>query len=207
MASIAPDLDLLDLESTGSNPADPGTVTDLLSCWRQGDLASGQVLFDRLYSELRRLAAGKMRRERLDHTLQPTAMVHELYLRLSTGAAVPARDREHFLAIAARVMGRILTDYARERRAQKRGGGALFVTLDSEVGEVPPENVDIVSLAKALDRLRKIDRRKVDIVTQRFLCGATIAEIALALDLSERTVKREWAFARAWLLRELEGTG
>ena len=184
---------------------DASTVTDLLARWRRGDSGSAGQLFDQLYSELHRLAEAKMRRERPAHTLQPTALVNEVFLRLGEGTAAPAQGREHFLAIAARVMARILTDYAREHRAKKRGGDALVVTLSPEVVGAGSNNVDGLCLAEALNRLAKVDRRKAEIVSQRFLCGATMAEIAVALDLSQRTVKREWAFARAWLLRELGG--
>jgi RNA polymerase sigma factor (TIGR02999 family) len=156
-----------------------------------------------LYNELRRLASAVLREERPDHTLQPTALVHEVWLKFNASPKdLPARDRTHVLALAARAMRQVLVDHARAHARQKRGGAAQKVTL-SLVEAVGAPEVDAIALGEALDRLAAIDERQVRIVELRHLAGLTIEETARALELSVATVKRETAMARAWLAREL----
>jgi RNA polymerase sigma factor (TIGR02999 family) len=159
-----------------------------------------------LYGELRALAADFLRRERSDHTLQPTALVHEAWIRLSAQAGSPWNDRAHFFAIAAQAMRRILIDHARRRGADKRGGGLQRITLAS--GITPPlasTEVDLLALDDALVRLAALDERQARVVELRFFAGLTVEEVAVALGVSARTVASEWRLARAWLSRALVG--
>jgi RNA polymerase sigma-70 factor (ECF subfamily) len=159
-----------------------------------------------VYEELRRLAAHYMRGERGDHTLQATALVNEAYLRLIEVQQVQWQNRAHFFAMAARLMRRILVDAARTRDYQKRGGGALVLSLD-EALVVPIEpGADLVALDDALSALAALDARKSQVVEMRFFGGLTIDETAEALHVSRDTVKRDWTMAKLWLLRELEGS-
>jgi RNA polymerase sigma factor (TIGR02999 family) len=174
-------------------------VTALLEAARGGDDGSLERLLPVVYADLRAVAEREMRREAAGHTLQPTALVHEAYLRLA-GAAANAGDRTHFLAIAARAMRQVLVDHARRRDAAKRGGGAPPVTLTDAVGAGPLDLDELLALDRALDTL---DPRKRQVVECRFFAGMEESEIATALGLSERTVRRDWAKARAWLYREL----
>lgn len=164
------------------------------------------ALFPRVYDELRRLAAAFMRSERPDHTLQPTSLVHEAYLKLSRGGAVAGDDRAHVLALAARAMRQILVDHARARRRAKRGGAGLRVTLAEGVAAVEPA-WDILALDQALDRLAQLDAQQVKIVELRFIAGLSVEEVAEVLAVSPITVKRDSAVARAWLYRELRQSG
>ena len=175
-------------------------ITQLLRRWREGDPAAERELFDVLHAELRRLAGHFMRGERRDHTLQPTELVHEVYLRLRP-AEVEWRDRVHFFAMAGRVMRRVLTDHARARKRAKRAGVGRQVTLDDEVMPGGAGAVDFGVLDQALDRLEAQDERKARFVEMRYLAGLSNHEIAEAAGTSERTVKRELQFARAWLRR------
>ena len=174
-------------------------VAALLAAARGGDPGALDRLLPVVYSDLRAVAEREMRRESPGHTLQPTALVHEAYLRLG-GAAGSAADRTHFLAIAARAMRQVLVDHARRRGAAKRGGGAPPVTLTDGIGGGPCDAEEILALDRALEAL---DPRQRQVVECRFFAGMEESEIASALGLSERTVRRDWAKARAWLYREL----
>lgn len=181
-------------------------VTQLLLDWSNGDQQALDQLLPLVYDELHRLAEHYMRRERPDHTLQPTALVHEAYLRLIDQQRVRWRNRAHFFAIAAQAMRRILVDHARRHQARKRGSGQR-VPLD-EARAVPslPE-MDLVALDEALTRLAEFDPRQSRIVELRFFGGLSIEETASVLQLSPATVKREWQLAKAWLYRALTGEG
>jgi RNA polymerase sigma-70 factor (ECF subfamily) len=164
----------------------------------------GSVLASSLYAELHRLAAGKMRFERGNHTLQPTALVHEAYLRLADCSDSMWHDRARVLGLAANVMRHILVDYARAHGAGKRGCGALQVTLDEGmIASASSSTVDVLAVDEALSRLATFDRRQAEILELHFFAGLTFEEIALQLGVSLRTVKRDWTMARAWLHQEL----
>lgn len=178
-------------------------VTLLLQRWKGGDATAERELFELLYAELKRVAVRLMESERAGHTLQPTALVNEAYLRLAP-ADVDWQDRGHFLAMAARVMRRALVDHARARGRGKRGGGAQQVTLDGDAMPAGSDAVDFLVLDRALDRLQALDERKARFVEMRYLAGLSNREIADAAGVSERTVKRELQFGRAWLRSELE---
>jgi RNA polymerase sigma factor (TIGR02999 family) len=181
-------------------------VTALLQRASAGDDQARAALFDVLYAELRKLAEGAMRRERADHTLQPTALVHETYVRLADDAG-RFENRAHFFGVAASAMRRVLVDHARARGALKRGGGEAFVAVDDldTLPGTPAGTVDLVSLDDALSKLSALDARQARVVELRFFGGLSVEETAALLDLSPRTVKREWQMARAWLRRELAG--
>jgi RNA polymerase sigma factor (TIGR02999 family) len=187
----------------------PGTeeVTRLLLEWRGGNEAAMQRLLPVIYGELRRLAAWCMRQERPGHTLQATALVHEAYLKL---VAEPGRDwqsRAHFFAVAANVMRNILVDYARARRADKRGGGREVLHLDEALTIAAVHSKDLVALEECLVRLEKLDSRAARIVELRWFAGLGVDEVAALLSVSPKTVKRDWAAAKAWLQGELEAAG
>jgi RNA polymerase sigma factor (TIGR02999 family) len=156
-----------------------------------------------VYKELRRLAAAKMRTERGAHTLQPTALVHEAYLRLADQPHSIWTDRARVMALAATAMRHVLVDYARARGADKRGAGALQVTLDEGMAEVSGNLVNVLTIDQALNRLAKFDARQAEILTMHFFGGLSQEEIAQTLGISARTVKRDWAMARAWLHQQL----
>ena len=184
--------------------ADPGEVTRLLERASAGDAGARATLFDVLYRELRRVAEAAMRDERADHTLQPTALVHEAFLRLA-GDQGRFESRAHFLGVAAGAMRRVLVDHARGRNAQKRGSGATLVTVD-DLDDLPQpsvDDVDLVVLDDALSRLTALDARQGQIVELRFFGGLSVEETAAVVGVSERTVKREWQLSRAWLRREI----
>lgn len=182
---------------------DRQAVTALLQRASAGDDDARAALFDVLYGELRKLAEAAMRRERPDHTLQPTALVHETYVRLADDGG-RFENRAHFFGVAASAMRRVLVDHARARRAQKRGGGDALVSVD-DLDNLPGTTgaVDLVALDDALSRLSVLDPRQGRVVELRFFGGLSVEETAELLDLSPRTVKREWQMARAWLHREL----
>lgn len=179
-------------------------VTRLLGQVAEGDTAAAQPLFALVYDELRRMAAGALRHERRDHTLQPTALVHEAYLRLAHEPDARWESRAHFLAVAAQAMRRILVDHARTRNAHKRGRGAIRLTFEEvePVAASVESDVDLVALDQALERLAALDVRQGRIVELRFFGGLTVEETAAVIGVSARTVKREWQMARAWLKRE-----
>jgi len=170
-----------------------------------GDGASGtsRELLPEVYDELRKLASVRLARERHERTLQPTALVHEAYLRVDSTSDRRWDRRGHFFAAAAHAMRRILVERARHHQRLKRGGGADHVELDSAMGAADPRLTDLVAVDEALTQLEQADARKAQIVTLRYFAGLSIEETAAALDLSPATVKNEWQFARAWLYRVL----
>lgn len=180
-------------------------ITTLLGRWRGGDRSALSQLFPRVYSELRRLAQSAMQRERGEHTLQATALVHEAYLRLAGGEAPRLEDRGHFFALSARLMRRILVDYARGSRAERRGGGAQRVPLEDAEVSTAPRPVDLLALDEALTALAVVDRRKARVVELRFFGGLPVDETAVLLGVSVPTVVADTRFARAWLFARLEG--
>jgi RNA polymerase sigma factor (TIGR02999 family) len=179
-------------------------VTQLLIDWNNGRNGALQDLLPLVYAELRRIAAQRLRRERPDHTLQPTALVHEAYLRLIDQRRVHWQNRAHFYGVAAQVMRRILVDQARARNAEKRGAGWDRVTL---IGDKTPNggsrDIDVLALDGALERLAALDAQQERIVELRYFGGLTLDETAEVIGISTATVKREWAIARAWLRAEL----
>jgi RNA polymerase sigma factor (TIGR02999 family) len=183
----------------------PGAVTELLRAWSDGDNAALEQLIPLMEAELRRLARGYMGHERQGHTLQTTALVNEAFLRLTDARHIRWQDRAHFLGISARLMRRVLVDYARRRGFHKRGGGAQRVTLHEAVVPTSDPALDIVALDRALEALEKSDSRKSRIVELRFFGGLSVEETAEVLKVSTDTVKRDWRLAKLWLLRELEG--
>ena len=178
-------------------------VTTLLRAWRGGDQAAFERLTPLVYDELRRRARYCLRGERPDHTLRPTALVNEAYLRLVRLDQVEWQDRAHFFALAARQMRRILVDSARARRYRKRGGGAVNVTFTESLA-VYRSNPDVIALDEALDVLARHDERKARVVELRFFGGLTNEEIGAALHISTDTVTRDWQMAKLWLRRELK---
>ena len=182
--------------------AEASAVTKLLRAWRRGDQAAFERLTPLVYDQLRRRARHYLRGERPNHTLRPTALVHEAYLRLVNLDQVDWQDRSHFFALAARQMRRILVDSARARRYQKRGGGAVSVTFDEALA-VSRRDPDLVALDDALELLAQQDERKVRVVELRFFGGLTNDEIAAALGISSDTVTRDWQMAKLWLRRAL----
>jgi RNA polymerase sigma factor (TIGR02999 family) len=193
---------LADVESATTEPSSP---TALLLAWNRGEPDAFDALVPLVYEELHRQATRYMKRERLEHTLQATALVNEAYLRLIDVQHVQWQNRAHFFAMAARLMRRILVDAARARGYQKRGGGASMLSLD-EALIVPAEpGEDLVALDAALAALAVVDARKSQVVEMRFFGGLTLDETAEALHVSRDTVKRDWNIAKLWLLRELGG--
>ena len=169
----------------------------------QGDESSRGRLMALLYDRFRELAANHLRRESPGHTLQPTALVHELYLKLIDQQRVDIRGRSHFLAIGSRAMRQILIDHARRRRRERRGGGWHRITLADDLAADPHEEVDLLELDDALQKLSELDPRQAAIVELRFFGQLTVAEVADVLEVSKRTVEKEWTVIRAWLRREL----
>jgi RNA polymerase sigma-70 factor (ECF subfamily) len=186
-------------------PPESLDVTRLLLEWREGNQAAKDQLIDAVYGELRRLANHHLRRERPDHTLQTTALVHEAYLQLIDQRRVQWQNRAHFFGIAAHLMRRILVEYARRRVAAKRGGGALRVALDERVAETGEPDITLVALDDALRALAAFDPRQSQIVELRFFGGLTVEDTAAVTGVSTRTIKREWRLAKAWLQREISG--
>ena len=185
--------------------ADGSEVTRLLVAWSDGHAAAGDALMDAVYGELRRMARAYLRRERASHSLAPTALVHEAYLKLVDQQRVEWQNRAHFFAIAARVMRRILVDHARGRASAKRGGGAATLALLDIDARVEAPGVDILALDAALEKLAGIDERQSRLVELRFFGGMNVEEAAAALGIAPITVKRDWALARTWLYREIRG--
>jgi RNA polymerase sigma factor (TIGR02999 family) len=177
-------------------------VSRLLAEWAGGDSAARERLVPIVYDELRRLAHHYMRAERADHTLQTTALVNEVYLRLAGIDGMQWRDRAHFFAMAATLMRRVLVDYARQRGRDKRGGGISVAALDERMAASQPA-VDVVALDEALERLAAVDPQQGRIVELRFFAGLSVKETAEALGISPATVKRDWATAKLWLYNEL----
>jgi RNA polymerase sigma factor (TIGR02999 family) len=180
-------------------------VTALLRAWSRGDADAGDRLVPLVYDELRRRAARHLRRERREHTLRPTGLVHEAYLRLVDQRQAAWENRSQFYAVAARVMRRILVDHARRHRAHKRGGSRCRVSLDEVDGAMPAAgaDLDLIALEQALTELAALDPGKARVVELRFFGGLSLPETADALGVSQSTVSREWRMARAWLLRRI----
>lgn len=183
----------------------PSRVTRLLLDWSDGDERARDEVLPLVYDELRRLAAVYLLRERHDHTLQPTALVHEAYLRLVDQRHVNWRNRAQFVGLAAVMMRRILVNYARHRAAGKRGADLQKVPLSDADQPGRPQDVDVIVVHDALDRLSAIDPRKSRIVELKFFGGLTTNEIAEVLQLSPATIERDWSFARAWLYDAISG--
>lgn len=185
-------------------PSPAEDITRLLLAWGAGDKAALDALMPIVYDELRRLARRYMRRQNADHTLQTTALVNEAYLRLIDSSRVRWQDRTHFFAISAQLMRRVLVDFARAKNSLKRGGERVQITLDERI-EIPlvERETDLVALDDALQRLAEFSPRQCRVVELRYFGGLSEEEIAATLEISARTVRRDWSLARAWLFREL----
>jgi RNA polymerase sigma-70 factor, ECF subfamily len=181
---------------------DQGRVTVLLEAMRAGDGNAENDLLPLVYQELHRLAQSYMRRERLNHTLQPTALIHEAYLRLA-GEDVDWKNREHFIGVAAHVMRRVLVDHARAHRASVRGGDRKRVDLDEGVAVSAERSDEVLLVDGALERLAKTNLRQARVVELRYFGGLSMEEIAAVLSISLRSVKRDWSLARVWLFQEI----
>ncbi|HKX27957.1 MAG TPA: sigma-70 family RNA polymerase sigma factor [Blastocatellia bacterium] len=181
----------------------PATITQLLIKWRNGDQAALDELLPLVYGELRRLAGYYLRQERPGHTLQPTALVHEAYLRLVGEKEIDWQNRAHFFGIAAVRIRRILVEHARSRQAAKRGGGEYRLALSEADRLAEKPDVNLVALDDALQRLEALDPHKSRVVELRYFAGLTIEETAEVLDVSPAKVKRDWSMARAWLRNEI----
>ena len=188
-----------------SQPGSTRPVTSLLRDWRGGSQEALDLLLPLVYSELRHVAAARLRQEPAGHTLQATALVHEAYVRLVDLDQLTLTDRTHFFAMAARLMRQILVDHARRKRSDKRGGGATLLTLDGVAAAASPPAVDVLDLDTALEELTTVDERLARVVELKFFVGLTLAETADALHVSHATVERDWAMAKAWLQRRLLG--
>ena len=184
-------------------PGEPQEVTRLLIAWNEGDESALEKLVPQVYQELRRLARRQMRRERPDHTLQTTALINEAYLRLVDLRNVQWQNRAHFFALCARLMRRILVDFARSRRSLKRGGEIVTVSLEEGSIAFPGAGADVVALDDALKTLAAMDPRRSRVVELRFFGGLSAEETAEVLKVSAETVLHDWKLAKVWLLREL----
>lgn len=181
---------------------DSATFTGWLQEWRKGSREAGDRLFAAAYQELRRLAAWHFQKEQPGHTLQPTALVNELYIKLFSGEPVEWQNRAHFFAVAAQQLRRLLIDHARARVAEKRGAGDVRLSLDEASGLAAPRQEDLIELDQALRRLEELDPRCARVVELRFFGGLTEREAAEVLGISVATLKRDWDFARAWLITQ-----
>lgn len=178
-------------------------VTELLQRWGQGDSTALEKLLPLVYNELRRIADRQLRRERPNHTLQPTALVHEVYLKLVDQNRIEWQNRAQFYAVAAQLIRRILVDHVRYRRTAKRGAGAVTLTLEDAVFEPAGKDIDLIKLDDALFSLSRKDEQQSRVVEMRFFGGLSIEETAEALGVSASTVKRDWLAAKAWLYRDM----
>jgi RNA polymerase sigma factor (TIGR02999 family) len=185
--------------------AEPQDLTRLLLDWSNGDKSALDEMTPVLYDELRRVARRLLSAERSDHTLQPTALVHEAYLRLINQRAVDWRNRAHFLGVAATMMRRILINHAKANQAAKREGYAAAISLEDALGVFTNPQVDLLDLDHTLDRLTELDPQQGKVVELRYFGGLSIEETAEVLGISTATVKREWGTARLWLLQQMEG--
>lgn len=181
-------------------------VTQLLVSWGNGDQQSLESLIPLVYDELRRQARRYLRRERPDHTLQSSALVHEVYVRLIDQRQANWHNRSQFFGVAAQLMRRILVDHARSRGAVKRGAGVTKLAIAEELAAIEMQNVDLIALDTSLTKLEQIDPQQCRIVELRFFSGLSIEDTADALSISPATVKRDWAMAKAWLYREMSGS-
>jgi RNA polymerase sigma-70 factor (ECF subfamily) len=182
--------------------SDGGEVTQLLKAMNDGDLAAADRLLPLVYAELHRLATSYMRRERQDHTLQPTALINEAYMRLAS-EDLDWQNREHFIGIAAHVMRRVLIDYARAHRAKMRGGELKRVELEDGLAISEERTDEMLALDEALSRLAEVSSRQAQVVELRYFGGLSMEQIGAALGIAPRSVKRDWALARIWLFKEL----
>lgn len=203
------DSDGLEKDEDGNDPADRADeelrfqATELLTKARHGDAASADQLLPLVYDEMHHLAERFLRREVANHTLQPTALVHEAYLRLVEQSRVDWQGRTHFFAVGARIMHRLLIDHGRNRKRAKRGGGWLRITLAPEVAPFANMEIDALAVHEAIEKLESLDPRQARLVELRFFSGLSMAEIAGVLGVSKRTAEADWTHARAWLAREL----
>ena len=181
----------------------PPDITALLEAWAGGDRQALDRLAPLVYAELRRIAARQLRRERADHTLQPTALVHEAYLKLVDQRRGDWLNRAHFYGVASQVMRRLLVDHARRHNADKRGNDVEFVTIDEGLNVPAPDQIPVLLLDDVIGRLEKLDQRLAQLVEVRAFGGCTLEEAAEVLHVSKSTAKREWRTAKAWLMREL----
>jgi len=188
--------------TTGSQTA----VTDLLVDWSNGDQEALSKLVPLVYDELHKLASRYLRRERPDHTLQTTALVHEAYLKLIDQRNAHWENRVQFFAVAAQLMRRILVDYARSHRASKRGGDLYMISLDEAVMASEEKDAELLALDEALDLLETVDPQQSRVVELRVFAGLTLEETAKVLNVSPRTVRREWSMAKAWLHRQIKNS-
>lgn len=181
-------------------------LSEMLRQWGSGERTGVEAILPEVYNELRRLARNQLRQQRANHTLQPTALVHEAYLRLADETSLAFSDRAHFVGIAAQLMRWILVDYERARQTAKRSSNGPLLTLNDEAAAVQAQTkgVDILSLHASLDRLAELDEQQSQIVELRYFGGLSIEDTAKFLDVSPATVKRSWGSARAWLLREMQ---
>lgn len=184
-----------------SNPTHE--VTGLLLDWNNGQAEALERLMPLVYDELRHIAARYLRKERQDHTLQTTALVHEAYIRLIDQNQANWQNRAQFFGVAAQMMRRILVDHARGHQADKRGGGAAKLSLDEAIEIADQKEVDLIALDDALNQLAQLDEQQCRVVELRFFAGLTVEEVAEVMKLSPATIKREWSMAKAWLHREL----
>ena len=188
----------------GANPSPSQSVTELLRAWADGDESALDQLTPLVYEKLHRLAHYHMSREQEGHTLQTTALINEVYLRLVDLQGVRWQDRAHFFAVSAQLMRRILVDFARSRISQKRGAGAFVISLDDAPSLSGGTHNDVVTLDSALKALASVDERKSKVVELRFFGGLSVDETAEVLHVSTDTVTRDWKFAKSWLLREIK---
>jgi RNA polymerase sigma-70 factor (ECF subfamily) len=179
-------------------------ITVLLKALNEGDVSAADKLLPLVYSELHRLAAGYMRRERGDHTLQPTALINQAYLRIAQQEHVEWQNHAHFIGFAANVMRRVLVDHARERHAEMRGGKQIRVELEEGHAITAKPSAEVLRLEDALTRLEKLNPRQAKVVEMRYFGGFSIEEIAVALGIAPRSVKRDWALAKLWLFGEVD---
>jgi RNA polymerase sigma factor (TIGR02999 family) len=186
---------------------EPSDVSRLIAEYRQGNREALERLLPLVYGELRRIAAYHLRDERSNHTLQPTALVHEAYMRLAVRSEINVNDRTHLVALAAQVMRHVLVDYARARRRDKRGGGKTMVALDDALEVHGEREADLVALDEALTELSSMSPQQGKIVEMRYFGGLSIEEIAQTLGIAVARVRSDWTIARTWLRRELSGSG
>lgn len=191
------------MERSEIRPSKSQNVTELLINWGEGDKQALDQLLPIVYGELRRQAGRYLRKERVGHTLQTTALIHEAYIRLIDQRRVKWQNRSHFFGIAAQLMRRILVDHARTKQRLKRGGSDLRVSLAEATVTAKSKDLDVVALDEALEKLAVLDQQQARIVELRFFSGLTVEETAEVMSLSPATIKRDWSMAKAWLHREL----
>jgi RNA polymerase sigma-70 factor, ECF subfamily len=185
------------------NATSPNEVTDRLIAWGADDRAAFDQLLPLVYQELRRMAVNYLRRENPGHTLQPTALVHEAWLRLIDQTRINWRNRAQFFGVAAQIMRRILVDHARAKHREKRGGDAVKLSIDNVIDLSQKRAADLIALDDALDDLKRIDRRKSRVVELRYFGGFSVEEAAQILEVSPETVMRDWKMAKAWLYQQI----